>query len=218
MAKRNDCCEAHIVRLHRRKVLGWLQTMISKENSVRIISGKYKSRKITFPGQTDVRPTGNRIRESLFNWIQLEICNSRCLDLFAGSGALGIEALSRGAAIATFIELNRDAAFYIKKNLDSLGATNGNLIVAEAISWLKCSKDIEPFNIVFLDPPFKANLILGCFHLLESNHMIADNGSIYIETETEFSEETLPKSWRLTHKKQAGKVSYYLYKKITKKG
>ena len=192
--------------------------MISKENSVRIISGKYKSRKITFPSQSEVRPTGNRIRESLFNWIQLEITNSRCLDLFAGSGALGIEALSRGAAIATFIESNREAAFYIKKNLKNLGAINSDLIVAEATSWLKCSKDIDPFDIVFLDPPFKANLMFDCFQLLESNNMIADNGSIYIETETEFKEETLPDSWRLSHKNQAGKVSYYLYKKINKKG
>ena len=188
--------------------------MISKENSVRIISGKYKSRKITFPSQSEVRPTGNRIRESLFNWIQLEITNSRCLDLFAGSGALGIEALSRGAAIATFIESNREAAFYIKKNLKNLGAINGDLIIAEATSWLKCSKDIDPFDIVFLDPPFKANLMFDCFQLLESNNMIADNGSIYIETETEFKEEILPESWRLSHKNQAGKVFYYLYKKI----
>ena len=192
--------------------------MISKENSVRIISGKYKSRKITFPSQSEVRPTGNRIRESLFNWIQLEITNSRCLDLFAGSGALGIEALSRGAAIATFIESNREAAFYIKKNLKNLGAINGDLIIAEATSWLKCSKDIDPFDIVFLDPPFKANLMFDCFQLLESNNMIADNGSIYIETETEFKEEILPESWRLSHKNQAGKVFYYLYKKINKKG
>ena len=192
--------------------------MISKENSVRIISGKYKSRKITFPSQSEVRPTGNRIRESLFNWIQLEITNSRCLDLFAGSGALGIEALSRGAAIATFIESNREAAFYIKKNLKNLGAINSDLIVAEATSWLKCSKDIDPFDIVFLDPPFKANLMFDCFQLLESNNMIADNGSIYIETETEFKEEILPESWRLSHKNQAGKVFYYLYKKINKKG
>ena len=192
--------------------------MISKENSVRIISGKYKSRKITFPSQSEVRPTGNRIRESLFNWIQLEITNSRCLDLFAGSGALGIEALSRGAAIATFIESNREAAFYIKKNLKNLGAINSELIIAEATSWLKCSKDIDPFDIVFLDPPFKANLMFDCFQLLESNNMIADNGSIYIETETEFKEEILPESWRLSHKNQAGKVFYYLYKKINKKG
>ena len=192
--------------------------MISKENSVRIISGKYKSRKITFPSQSEVRPTGNRIRESLFNWIQLEITNSRCLDLFAGSGALGIEALSRGAAIATFIESNREAAFYIKKNLKNLGAINSELIIAEATSWLKCSKDIDPFDIVFLDPPFKANLMFDCFQLLESNNMIADNGSIYIEAETEFKEEILPESWRLSHKNQAGKVFYYLYKKINKKG
>ena len=192
--------------------------MISKENSVRIISGKYKSRKITFPSQSEVRPTGNRIRESLFNWIQLEITNSRCLDLFAGSGALGIEALSRGAAIATFIESNREAAFYIKKNLKNLGAINSDLIIAEATSWLKCSKDIEPFDIDFLDPPSKANLMFDCFQLLESNNMIADNGSIYIETETEFKEEILPESWRLSHKNQAGKVFYYLYKKINKKG
>ena len=192
--------------------------MLKKDNSVRIISGKYKSRKVTFPSRPEIRPTGNRIRESLFNWIQLEISSSRCLDLFAGSGALGIEALSRGAATAIFIESDRQAAFYLEENLRYLDAENGSVMVADAINWLKCSKDIDPFNIVFLDPPFQGNLLIDCVHLLESNHMISDQGSIYIETETELNQRVLPVSWRLKHRKQAGKVHYYLYNKIDKKG
>ena len=192
--------------------------MHSKYNSVRIISGKYKSRKVSFPSRSEVRPTGNRIRESLFNWIHLEISSSRCLDLFAGSGALGIEALSRGATTATFIESDREAAFYLENNLRNLDATNGNVIVSDAVDWLKCSKDINPFNIVFLDPPFKGNLLVECVHLLDSNYMISDHGSIYVESETEFNQRILPKSWRLKHRNQAGRVYYYLYKKINKKG
>tara|TARA_B100000945_G_scaffold264337_1_gene223386 strand:- start:109 stop:525 length:417 start_codon:yes stop_codon:yes gene_type:complete len=138
------------------------------------------------------------------------------LDLFAGSGALGIEALSRGATTATFIESDREAAFYLENNLRNLDATNGNVIVSDAIDWLKCSKDINPFNIVFLDPPFKGNLLIECVHLLESNYMISDHGSIYVESETEFDQRILPESWRLKHRKQAGRVYYYLYKKINK--
>ena len=190
--------------------------MTSNDNSVRIISGKYKSRKITFPSRPQIRPTGNRIRESLFNWLQVEISNSRCLDLFAGSGALGIEALSRGAATATFVESDREAAFYLEKNLLRLGTTSGSVIVADAINFLKRSKDIDPFNIVFLDPPFKGSLLADCVDLLESNYMISDYGNIYIETEAEFSPGILPINWQLQHKRQTGRISYYLFKKLAK--
>ena len=190
--------------------------MTSNDNSVRIISGKYKSRKITFPSRPQIRPTGNRIRESLFNWLQVEISNSRCLDLFAGSGALGIEALSRGAATATFVESDREAAFYLEKNLLRLGTTSGSVIVADAINFLKRSKDIDPFNIVFLDPPFKGSLLADCVDLLESNYMISDHGNIYIETEAEFSQGILPINWQLQHKRQTGRISYYLFKKLAK--
>ena len=192
--------------------------MINKKNFVRIISGKYKSRKITFPDRAEMRPTGNRIRESLFNWIQADVVNSRCLDLFSGSGALGIEALSRGAETATFIESDFETANCLAKNLRTLKAENGIVINSNAITWLESQKNIEPFGFVFLDPPFKKNLLLDCISLLESNCMITHNGNIYIETETEVDHRQLPVTWRLTQKKQAGRVSFCLYQKIIKKG
>ena len=191
--------------------------MINNKNFVRIISGKYKSRKIIFPDRPGIRPTGNRIRESLFNWIQADIVNSRCLDLFSGSGALGIEALSRGAKMTTFIESDFETANYLENNLQTLNAANGMVVRANAISWLESQKNIEPFEFVFLDPPFKKNLLLDSISLLESNYMITDNGKIYIETEVENNLRQLPPNWRLRQKKQAGRVSYCLYNRIDKK-
>ena len=191
--------------------------MINNKNFVRIISGKYKSRKIFFPNRPEIRPTGNRIRESLFNWIQGDIVNSRCLDLFSGSGALGIEALSRGAEITTFIESDFETANCLEKNLQTLNAGNGKVVRANAISWLESQKNIEPFEFVFLDPPCKKNLLLDSISLLESNYMITDNGKIYIETEVENNLRQLPPTWRLRQKKQAGRVSYCLYNKVDKK-
>ena len=192
--------------------------MINNKNFVRIISGKYKSRKIIFPDRPGIRPTGSRIRESLFNWIQADIVNSRCLDLFSGSGALGIEALSRGAEKTTFIESDFETAICLEKNLQTLNAANGIVVRANAMSWLESQNNIEPFGFVFLDPPFKKNLLLDCISLLESNYMISDNGNIYIETEADFNLRQLPPTWRLKQKKQAGQVSYCLYSKIDKKG
>ena len=192
--------------------------MINNKNFVRIISGKYKSRKIIFPDRPGIRPTGSRIRESLFNWIQADIVNSRCLDLFSGSGALGIEALSRGAEKTTFIESDFETAICLEKNLQTLNAANGIVVRANAISWLESQNNIEPFGFVFLDPPFKKNLLLDCISLLESNYMISDNGNIYIETEADVNLRQLPPTWQLKQKKQAGQVSYCLYSKIDKKG
>ena len=191
--------------------------MINNKNFVRIISGKYKSRKIFFPNRPEIRPTGNRIRESLFNWIQADIVNSRCLDLFSGSGALGIEALSRGAEITTFIESDFETANCLEKNLQTLNEGNVKVVRANAISWLESQKNIEPFEFVFLDPPFKKNLLLDSISLLESNYMITDNGKIYIETEVENNLRQLPPTWRLRQKKQAGRVSYCLYNKVDQK-
>ena len=192
--------------------------MINNKNFVRIISGKYKSRKITFPDRPEIRPTGNRIRESLFNWIQADIFDSRCLDLFSGSGALGIEALSRGAEMTTFIESDFETANCLEETLQTLNAGNGVVVKADAINWLESQKNIEPFGFVFLDPPFKKNLLLDCISLLESNRIIANNGNIYIETEMSVDQRKLPLTWRLKQKKQAGRVSYCLYQKINNKG
>ena len=195
-----------------------MNTVINKKNFVRIISGKYKSRKITFPDRPEIRPTGNRIRESLFNWIQADIVNSRCLDLFSGSGALGIEALSRGAEKTIFVESDLETVNCLEKNLQILNAENGTVVRANAINWLESKKNIEPFGFVFLDPPFSKNLLLDCIFLLESNRMISNNGTIYIETEAEVNLRQLPLTWRLKQKKHAGRVFYCLYQNIDKRG
>ena len=192
--------------------------MTKKPNSVRIISGKFKSRTIIFPDRSELRPTGNRIREVLFNWLQFEIIKSRCLDLFAGSGALGIESLSRGAENTTFIESDHQTGLFLQENLQSLDVTNGFVYITNALQWLEYSSHIEPFDIIFLDPPFKYNLLTDCCKLLEEKSLISESGFIYIETDNELSLEALPLSWRLKHKRRAGNVSFYLYRRDSKKG
>ena len=117
--------------------------MTKKPNSVRIISGKFKSRTIIFPDRSELRPTGNRIREVLFNWLQFEIVKSRCLDLFAGSGALGIESLSRGAENTTFIESDHQTGLFLQENLQSLDVTNGFVYITNALQWLEYSSPVS---------------------------------------------------------------------------
>ena len=190
--------------------------MTKKPNSVRIISGKFKSRTITFPDRSELRPTGNRIREVLFDWLQFEIAKSRCLDLFAGSGALGIESLSRGAESATFIESDHKTGLFLQDNLRSLGVTNGFVCFASAIQWLERLSHIDPFDIVFLDPPFKHNLLIDCCKLLEKKSMISEGGFIYIETDNDLSLKALPLSWRLKHERRTGNVAFYLYRRDKK--
>ena len=191
--------------------------MTKKPNSVRIISGKFKSRTVTFPDRSDLRPTGNRIREVLFDWLQLEIAKSRCLDLFAGSGALGIESLSRGAESATFIESDHRTSLFLQDNLKSLDVTNGFVYFTSAIQWLECLSHIGPFDIVFLDPPFKNNLLIDCCKLLENKSVISEGGFIYIETDNDSSLKALPLRWRLERQKRTGNVTFYLYRRDTKR-
>ena len=147
----------------------------------------------------------------------MEIAKSRCLDLFAGSGALGIESLSRGAESATFIESDHRTSLFLQDNLKSLDVTNGLVHFTSAIQWLECLSDIDPFDIVFLDPPFKNNLLTDCCKLLEAKSVVSESGFIYIETDNDSSLKALPLSWRLERQKRTGNVTFYLYRRDTKR-
>jgi 16S rRNA (guanine966-N2)-methyltransferase len=181
---------------------------------LRIIGGEWRSRKVPFPSSVEnLRPTPDRVRETLFNWLQNITPSARCLDLFAGSGALGLEALSRGASSVTFIDNSPAATYQLKENLQTLKCQHGEVITSSAINWLDARKtDTEPrYDLVFLDPPFRKEMVPVICELLEKRNLLSDNAVIYIEAESELSHLTVPTNWEENRSKTAGQVTYRLY-------
>ncbi|MCZ4059923.1 16S rRNA (guanine(966)-N(2))-methyltransferase [Pantoea sp. LMR881] len=178
---------------------------------IRIIGGQWRGRKLPVPDSAGLRPTTDRVRETLFNWLAPYIQQARCLDCFAGSGALGLEALSRYAGSATLLELERPVAQQLTKNLHTLNASNGNVIQTNALNWL--AQTGEPFDVVFIDPPFRKGLLEQTLQLLEQNHWLADDALIYVESEVENGTPPVPANWDLHREKIAGQVAYRLYQR-----
>ena len=182
--------------------------MAGRSHQLRIIGGQWRSRRLAIAPVTGLRPTSDRIRETLFNWLAPVITGARCLDLFAGSGALGIEALSRGAADVVFIEKNQKAVQQLKANLLLLNADTGSHIVnGDALAWLQQS--VCTFDIVFLDPPFGQNILELACQTLESEGWLEPNAHIYLEMEQRLS-LSLPVNWQIIRAKHAGQVDYQL--------
>ncbi len=179
-------------------------------NQLRIIGGQWRGRKLTFPDVDGLRPTGDRIRETLFNWLAPEIRGARCLDLFAGSGALGLEALSRGAGASLLVERDAKAAAQLRTNLALLQADQGQLVQADALTLLQQGNSAAPYDVVFIDPPFQLNLWQAVVDALEAGNWLADEASIYIEAGRD-SRYQPPPNWTLHRDKQGGQVSYRLY-------
>lgn len=180
----------------------------SAGGQLRIIGGRWRSRKLRFPSAEGLRPSSDRGRETLFNWLQPYIENSRCLDLFAGSGALGLEALSRGADRVSLVEKAARVAQALRDNLQLLEGEGGEVIQADALAYLlKCD---QVFDIVFLDPPFRKGLLLPCLQMLEERGLLADKALIYIEHEQEEPLPELPAHWALLRSKEAGQVAFHL--------
>lgn len=155
----------------------------SRESTLRIIAGEWRGRKVSFHAAEGLRPTNDRVRETVFNWLMHEIPDARCLDLFAGSGALGFEALSRGASQVIMVELNKSVANEIKKNLSDLNANNATVIQKDAIKWLAESTPKHPFDVIFLDPPFNQELLIKVIPQLKENLWLKQEGWLYIELE-----------------------------------
>lgn len=182
--------------------------------SLRIIGGQWRGRKLGFAEVEGLRPTGDRIRETLFNWLQPQLPGANCLDLFSGSGALGFEALSRGAASATLVEKHPAAAQAIQHNLELLaGQHQGQLQHTDALDYI-AQEATAPFDVVFLDPPFGADLWPAAISALEQNGWLADDAAIYIETPKNYA-LSVPGNWQLHRHKHAGDVSYSLYYRIS---
>lgn len=178
-------------------------------SKIKIIGGNWRSRQIEVLDAEGLRPTPNRVRETLFNWLQGDIFNAHCLDLFAGSGALSFEAASRGAKSVVQIENNASACDVLKANSAKLSATQIQTVQTDALTFLAKSSQI-PFNIVFLDPPFGLNLVAQSCELLEKNHWLAPYAKIYVETETALK-LNLSENWQLLKDKKAGEVAYRLF-------
>ena len=171
---------------------------------IRIIGGQWRGRKLPVPDSA-------RVRETLFNWLAPDIQEARCLDCFAGSGALGLEALSRYAASATLLEMERSVAQQLSQNLQTLRATQGKVVQTNTLQWL--SQPGEPFDVIFVDPPFRKGLLLETLTLLENNGWLAENALIYVESEVEHGTPVAPANWDLYREKIAGQVAYRLYQR-----
>lgn len=182
---------------------------------VRIIGGEWRSRRVPFAAVEGLRPTPDRVRETLFNWLQSVTPGARCLDLCAGSGALGLEALSRGAASVTFVDQSALVARTLRENLQTLKAQNAEVVNAAALAWLEQRPVDEErrFDLVFMDPPFRQGLVAPLCALLAQRNLLADNALIYIETEMELPLPPLPPDWQLSREKQAGQVCYRLFER-----
>ena len=181
----------------------------NQAGQLRIVAGNWRSRLLQIADLPGLRPTSSRIRETLFNWLAPGIRGARCLDLCAGTGALGIEALSRGASDTVFVEKSAVAAEVLKQNLASLDATGATVLVDDARHFLTTSTP-EAFDIVFLDPPFAADLQDELCRLLNKHHWLADNARIYIELDGGQPVPLLPEGWSVMKNKTAGKVRYLL--------
>ncbi|TNE79084.1 MAG: 16S rRNA (guanine(966)-N(2))-methyltransferase RsmD [Gammaproteobacteria bacterium] len=183
---------------------------------LRIIGGQWRGRKLRFNEVAGLRPTGDRIRETLFNWLAPVMAGAHCLDLFAGSGALGLEALSRGAASSTMVEIHPKAASILKDNCQLLRAEGAEVVVAEALGWLEATHPAQPFDVVFLDPPFSANLLQPCLNLLSRPGLLAPDAYIYTEADRNQPPPVTPADFSLAKEKNAGQVCYRLYRLFEK--
>jgi len=181
--------------------------------SIRIIAGKHRGRKLPVLMADGLRPTTDRVKETLFNWLMPYINQSQCLDCFAGAGSLGFEALSRGAKQVTFIELDKKAARQLQQNKQLLNAENITINNSNALTFLTTPSDT--FDVAFIDPPFRKGLVEQTVTLL-NNGWLNDNALIYIEMESEGGQLSLPSHWSLLKEKVAGQVSYRLYQRKPK--
>lgn len=178
------------------------------QGTIRIIGGEWRGRKLKVPDSAHLRPTPDRVRETVFNWLAPIIAGTYCLDAFAGSGALGFEALSRGATHVVMVDDSLKIIQLLQEEALLLGAKNAEIYRAKVPNQLK--QPIKPFDIVFLDPPFSENLMLPTCLYLEEQHLLAANAYIYLESRETLTEKELPSNWQIIKSKRAGQVAYHL--------
>jgi 16S rRNA (guanine966-N2)-methyltransferase len=178
---------------------------------LRIIGGRHRGRRLQFPAGAEIRPTPDRVRETLFNWLQPRIDGARVLDLFAGSGALGLEALSRGAAHVTFVEKDRRAAAAIEQLAKEWQESAAVVVCADALGWISAPHTQSAFDIVFLDPPYDAAVLGAAAAALADHRRLTPDARIYVERRARDPLPALPGTWREQRGGRAGEVGYHLY-------
>ena len=178
-----------------------------RTGELRIIGGQWRGRRLRFEAGEGLRPTLDRYRETLFNWLMHDVEGARCLDLFAGSGALGLEALSRGASHVDFVDSHPKSCQSIKNHLKTLDCMAAQVHQAKAAEWLKLNTaeacQNQAYDLVFLDPPFHQDLLQNCCYLLEYHGFIQPNTRIYLEAEAQFNSQKLPSHWQVCKRKDA---------------
>ncbi len=179
-----------------------------KQNRVRIIGGEWRSRLITFPDQQELRPTPDRVRETLFNWLGQDLSGLRCLDLYAGSGALGFEAASRGAKEVLIVERERSACVALEANRAALGATQVKIVRADALDFLRSTPGV--YDVIFLDPPFASAPWDMLFELLPAR--LAPRAMVYRESG---KPDVAPPGWAIHKQGRAGQVNYQLLQRAS---
>jgi 16S rRNA (guanine966-N2)-methyltransferase len=176
---------------------------------LRVIGGDWRSRRIRFADAPGLRPTMDRVRETVFNWLQWDIEGKLILDTFAGSGALGYEALSRGAKEVTFIELNAVAANCIRESLQSLNADNAQVWQADALAWLGKQESLDQYSVIFLDPPFGQDLLAPAVELIADK--INAGCLVYVEVEANADLSCIPANWLESKRKDTKEFSFMLF-------
>lgn len=182
-------------------------------NQVRIIGGQWRSRKLTVPDAPGLRPTPDRVRETLFNWLAPYIQGARVLDAFAGSGALFLEALSRGASTGLALDLHAQAIHNLRSNLALLNCDNAQALQVNSLEYLSHNAT-SGFDIVLLDPPFHQDLLIQTCQLLDSQQWLNDRAWVYTESEQSPSSLGVSSTWRLHREKHTGQVHYALWQKL----
>ena len=183
-----------------------------KRHSVRIIGGSWRGRRIAVPDVPGLRPTPDRVRETLFNWLQFDLAQTRCLDLFAGTGVLGFEALSRGAAAVVFVEQAEVAARNLQTQIGVFEAGGQSRVMSfDVVRFLQSAPQL--FDVIFVDPPFGQGLAPQVLTLLGAGPWLCVGGYAYVEAERTLGEPLPPPGWTLTRSKYAGEVGYHLMRR-----
>jgi 16S rRNA (guanine966-N2)-methyltransferase len=181
-------------------------------NKVRIIGGQWRGRNLPFADVQGLRPTPARVRETVFNWLQYDVIASRCLDLYAGSGALGMEAASRGAKSVVQVENDAQVCRQLKQNTELVATSKVKIVQQDVFRYL--AGNAETYDLVFLDPPFAKGYALQAANWLEEKQWLASHAKIYIEVERQLNLTGLHENWTMLKHKAAGEVAYYLFQRI----
>jgi len=187
----------------------------AKTNTIRIIAGSWRGRRIPVLDHNGLRPTTDRVRETLFNWLMYDVNGAKCLDLFAGSGALGLECLSRNAEFVQFVEKDAKVANGLQKNLqsllvDSVDGEKAGVSNSDACDFLSVQNHPR-YDVVLLDPPFKANLLPRVISLLVANEWLNEGALVYLEYDSSDPSVSVPEDWSLYRQGKAGQSAYFLY-------